>query len=156
MTYLNTNNNENLGSPVLNLFGVGSNVENGDFGNVQEGFQVRLARGSDEVDGTAIAISDEGQAFADDILNTGNIGLQNGADRVEGSANATTAANGETTIATGINSTDGGRLRGNGGRDLFQGEATAEGQDNVGAFATLFSTKQRAITIASSIAWQAP
>lgn len=112
-------------------------VENGDFGDVQAGFRVRLGRGRDEVEGTATAFSDEGQAFADGILSTGNIKLQGGADRVEGSGNATTAANGETTIATGINSTDGGRLRGNGGRDLFQGEASAEGQDNVGAFATL-------------------
>ena len=112
-------------------------VENGNFGDVTEGFNVKLGRGIDEVNGTATATSDRGQAFADGILNTGNIELQGGFDRVEGSANATTTANGVITMATGINSTDGGRIRGNGGADLFQGEATAEGQNNVNAFATL-------------------
>ena len=105
--------------------------------NSTRGFNVNFGNGQDKVEGTATATSDTGEASANGVFNVGNIRLSGGADFLHGSATATTKNNGATTIATGINSTNGGSLRGGRNRDLVRGEATATGQDSVGAFAVL-------------------
>lgn len=103
-------------------------VENAKLGNTQQGFAVLLLEGEDRVEGTAEAISKLEEAVADGIFN---------ADKIKGFSNAVTEGNRKNTIATGINSTDGSILNSGSTRDLFLGKASAEGQDNVGAFGIL-------------------
>ena len=113
-------------------------IDNSDQrGEVLEDFLVQPNGGDDIIEGIARANSEQGEAVADGVLNTGEIDLNNGGfDTITGRGTASTAANGQETIATGINSTSGGVISGG---EAFDGEAIANGQDNVGAFGVLVS-----------------
>lgn len=104
-------------------------------GEVLEDFLVQPNGGDDIIEGIARANSDQGEAVADGVLNTGEINLNNGGfDTITGRGTAATSANGQKTIATGINSTSDGVISGG---EAFDGDAIANGQDNVGAFGVL-------------------
>ena len=111
-------------------------VENAEFGDSINDFVVNLTNGNDTIRGAATAYALE-EAFADGIRNTGEIALGNGLDLLKGTGTATTMGNGQTSIATGINSADGGVIIGGNGDDILEGEANATGQDNVNAFGVL-------------------
>ena len=112
-------------------------IENGDQGTVSDAFTIDLGGGRDTIEGEATATAETGEAFADGVRNQDLFRLGARQDTLRGIGTATTGANGEITFATGINSTDRGQLRGQAGTDLFEGIATANGQDNVGAFGVL-------------------
>ena len=111
-------------------------IENAELGHTPESFVIEMGDGNDTVDGKAIAAALE-EAFADGVYNTGEMRLGERADRLNGSGLAITVADGQLTIATGINSTGRGVIRGEDGKDLIQGHAAAVGQNDVGAFGVL-------------------
>ena len=111
-------------------------IENTELGNAPNSFSMDLGGNRDRIDGRANARAGQ-TAIADGIRNSGQIELGAQNDSVRGTAKARTNRNGQSTFATGINSTDGGVIRGGDGRDNLRARATARGQDNVGAFGVL-------------------
>ncbi|MEM1392720.1 MAG: hypothetical protein AAGG00_05395 [Cyanobacteria bacterium P01_H01_bin.150] len=110
-------------------------VENAEFGEIANGFTINLDSDNNLIEGTATAQS-TGEAFADGIRNTGVI-QGDGFNLLKGDGRSITTGNGETSMSVGINSADGGVIKGGDGNDILDGTADALGVDAVGAFGVL-------------------
>ncbi|MEL7315466.1 MAG: hypothetical protein AAFN08_10975 [Cyanobacteria bacterium J06559_3] len=104
-------------------------VENAELGEAAEGFTIDLNGGDDTIDGTASATANQ-QASADGIRTIGSTQLDDGADRIQGIGEATTAVDGEITLATGVNNTNGGSVDLGDGNNTVSGEGNATGVGN--------------------------
>ncbi|MEO1763615.1 MAG: hypothetical protein AAFR83_16980, partial [Cyanobacteria bacterium J06629_18] len=110
-------------------------VENAEFGDAANGFTINLDSDNNLIKGMATAQS-EGEAFADGIRNTGVI-QGDGFNLLQGVGRSLTTGDGETSMSVGINSADGGVIKGSDGKDILDGTADAAGVDAVGAFGVL-------------------
>ncbi|MEO1186420.1 MAG: hypothetical protein AAFX46_17820 [Cyanobacteria bacterium J06636_27] len=110
-------------------------VENAEFGDAANGFTINLDSDNNLIKGVATAQS-EGEAFADGIRNTGVI-RGDGFNLLKGVGRSITTGDGETSMSVGINSADGGVIKGGDGEDILDGTADALGVDAVGAFGVL-------------------
>ena len=110
-------------------------VENAEFGKIANGFTINLDSENNLIEGTAKAES-QGEAFADGIRNTGVI-QGDGFNKLKGEGKSLTTGDGETSMSVGINSADGGVIKGDSGQDILDGTADALGVDAVGAFGVL-------------------